>query len=52
MLGVPTWAIKGRYNAGESLNDILDDFGITQEQAEDALRFEGIDLEKNGHSVL
>jgi len=50
--GVPTWAIKGRYDAGESLNDILDDFGLTEDQLEDALRFEGIDLQSNGHSIF
>ena len=50
--GIPTWAIRGRYHAGETIEDILEDFGVTEDQAEDALRFEGVDLPANGHSVL
>lgn len=49
---IPTWAIRGRWRAGESLDDIVDDFGITEEEAGDALRFEGIDDHQNGHTVL
>ena len=50
--GIPTWVIKGRYAAKETIEDILDDFGITEDQCKDALRFEGIDVPSNGHSVL
>lgn len=50
--GVPTWAIRGRYHAGESVNDIVDDFAITEAQVDDALRFEGIVVHHNGNAVL
>lgn len=42
--GVPTWALRGRYQAGESLEDIIEDFAIAQEDVLDALSFEGIKL--------
>ena len=38
--GVPTWAIKGRQNAGESLADIADDFHLKVADVEKAIRFE------------
>lgn len=50
--GVPTWAIRGRYRAGESVNDIVDDFAITETQVNDALRFEGIAVHHNGNAIL
>lgn len=40
--GLPTWVILGRWKAGESLTEIIDDFEIAEEAARDALRFEGI----------
>ncbi|MDA1348367.1 MAG: hypothetical protein O3A47_05820 [Chloroflexi bacterium] len=40
--GVPTWVLKGRWEAGENLGDIVDDFGIEEAEAADGLRFEGI----------
>jgi uncharacterized protein (DUF433 family) len=40
--GVPTWIIRGRWNAGESDSDIAADFGIKKEEVREALRFEGI----------
>jgi uncharacterized protein (DUF433 family) len=40
--GVPTWALKGRFKAGESLDDIVEDFAISEGDALDALNFEGI----------
>lgn len=42
--GVPTWAIKGRWEAGEQLADIADDFGISSALIRKALSFEGVDL--------
>ena len=27
--GVPTWVLKGRHEAGESIGDIRDDFSLT-----------------------
>ena len=42
--GVPTWIFKGRFEAGEPLDEIADDFGVPNSSVTDALRFEGIDL--------
>lgn len=41
--GVATWVFKGRWDAGEPLDDIADDFGISNSAVLQALRFEGID---------
>lgn len=43
--GVATWAFKGRWVAGEELDDIADDFGVTNSDVIAALQFEGIDIE-------
>lgn len=42
--GIATWAIKGRWEAGESADDIAEDFSIKRKEVEHALKFEGIDL--------
>lgn len=39
---LPTWVVKGRFIAGESPEEIADDFGITTEGVFDALHFEGV----------
>jgi len=44
--GVATWAIKGRYEAGESLEDIAEDFALMTDDVNSALAFEGIDISK------
>jgi uncharacterized protein (DUF433 family)/DNA-binding transcriptional MerR regulator len=44
--GVPTWAIKGRWTAGELPEEIEDDLGIGKKEIIDALSFEGIEDEK------
>lgn len=41
--GIPTWVLKGRWDAGESIPEIQDDFGLSQDEIQHALRFEGID---------
>lgn len=41
--GVATWAFKGRWEAGEGLDDIADDFGVSNSDVLAALRFEGIE---------
>jgi uncharacterized protein (DUF433 family) len=41
--GVATWAFKGRWEAGEELDDIADDFGVANFDVLAALRFEGLD---------
>ena len=38
--GVPTWALRGREAAGERLEDIAEDFGITTAEVKTALEFE------------
>lgn len=42
--GIPTWAIKGRWMAGETLEDIQRDFELTTEDVQRALEFEGISV--------
>ena len=42
--GVPTWVLKGRWDAGESTSEIEDDFGLSEEEISHGLRFEGVDL--------
>jgi uncharacterized protein (DUF433 family) len=42
--GIATWAIKGRFDAGESIQDIAEDFSISAHEVGSALKFEGIDL--------
>jgi uncharacterized protein (DUF433 family) len=43
--GVATWVFKGRWDAGEDLDDIADDFGVANSDVLAALRFEGVDAE-------
>ena len=38
--GIPTWAIRGRQEAGESVADIADDFALKIPEVEKALQFE------------
>lgn len=40
--GLPTWILKGRYQAGESINDIKEDFHLDEVAIRDGLGFEGI----------
>lgn len=39
--GIPTWVLRGRYDAGESDTDIADDFDLKKEDVREALKFEG-----------
>lgn len=39
--GTPTWVIKGRWDAGESIEDIAEDFGLKKAEVKKALKFEG-----------
>lgn len=43
--GVATWAFKARWQAGEPIDEIADDFGLPNSAVLQALRFEGIDPE-------
>lgn len=40
--GIATWVLKGRWNAGETIDDMVEDFDLAQEDISDALRFEKI----------
>ena len=40
--GVPTWALRGRFNAGEQIPSIAQDFVLEAEEVVDALSFEGV----------
>jgi uncharacterized protein (DUF433 family) len=40
--GIATWAIKGRYQAGESDVEIANDFGLEVSAVREALKFEGM----------
>lgn len=40
--GVPTWILKGRFDAGESDSVIAEDFGIDVLSVREALKFEGV----------
>jgi uncharacterized protein (DUF433 family) len=42
--GIPTWVLKGRWNAGEDIDAIQDDFHLDRRYIRAGLRFEGIDL--------
>ncbi len=42
--GVATWAFKGRWEAGEELDEIADDFGVANSDVLAALRFEGVEV--------
>ena len=42
--GIATWAIKDRFEAGEPLADIMDDFRLDENNVRDALDFEGLRL--------
>lgn len=46
--GIPTWAIRGRWNAGASITDMAADFGVHEDEVVDALRFEGIATSTGG----
>jgi uncharacterized protein (DUF433 family) len=42
--GIATWIIRERYEAGEEIPEIEEDFGVTPEQIAAALAFEGVEL--------
>lgn len=42
--GLPTWILKGRYQAGESVDDIMQDFRLDKVAITDGLAFEGITI--------
>ena len=40
--GVPTWILKGRWDAGETVQDIQNDYGLAGDDVRHGLRFEGV----------
>ena len=49
--GTPTWVLKGRWEAGEAVDEIVDDFGLRRPEVIEALRFEGIDASSRRESA-
>ena len=43
--GIPTWAMRGRKLAGESVDEISEDFGLEDNEVIAGLEFEGLELE-------
>ena len=43
--GIPTWTLKGRWDAGERIRDIQEDFGLKEEDVRHALQFEGAETD-------
>ena len=43
--GVATWVFKGRWESGEPIDEIADDFGVPNSAVFEALAFEGIEPE-------
>ena len=43
--GVSTWALKGRWDAGENISDIRDDFRLSDDEVRYGLIFEGADID-------
>jgi uncharacterized protein (DUF433 family) len=41
--GISTWAIRGRWSAGEPPDEIAEDFGLSEAEVIDALSFERVD---------
>jgi uncharacterized protein (DUF433 family) len=41
--GTPTWVLSGRWDAGESVREIADDFDLTHQEVREGLVFEGVD---------
>ncbi len=42
--GIATWVLKGRWNAGESIGDIEEDFRLDEDEIKQGLQFEGIQV--------
>lgn len=42
--GIATWVLKGRWKAGESIEDIKEDFRLNEDEIKQGLQFEGIQV--------
>jgi uncharacterized protein (DUF433 family) len=47
--GTPTWVLRERWNAGESVGDIAEDYQISSQMVWSALRFEGVNVDPDRH---
>jgi uncharacterized protein (DUF433 family) len=45
--GTPTWVLRERWESGESVFDIADDYSLAPGLVKAALRFEGVEVEPN-----
>ncbi len=45
--GVPTWTLKGRWDAGESVPEMQDDYGLSEDDVRYGLLFEGVDFDND-----
>lgn len=50
--GVPTWTLRGRWDAGESITEIQDDFGLSDDDIRCGLSFEGVELDVGNCSLV
>ena len=41
--GLPTWVLKGRWNAKEDVDEMTEEFGISREAVVQGLQFEGVE---------
>ena len=41
--GTPTWVLSERWNAGETVQEIADDFNLREEEVREGLIFEGVE---------
>jgi uncharacterized protein (DUF433 family) len=41
--GIATWALRGRRQAGETIEDLVEDFGLSRSEVLAALTFEGVE---------
>jgi len=48
--GTATWVIAGRWNAGETMSEIAEDFRLDKKLVRQALEFEGLSSRKRGKS--
>ena len=42
--GLPTWVLKGRWNAKEDVDEMIEDFDISREAVVQGLQFEGVEI--------
>jgi uncharacterized protein (DUF433 family) len=43
--GIPTWVLRGRWDSGEAVRDIANDFDLDNSEVMSALRFENVEVD-------